>query len=105
MWARSSHRVSLPLNTTYIAPALGGRLAWGGEMPVPDQIPPRILVAALVTLLTEALEHDETRHLTNDRLNADLRGLRTRVERELDERSGRRRLPVADESDDSASEN
>jgi hypothetical protein len=63
-----------------------------------EQIPPRIVVAALVSLLTDALEKEETRHLADDRLRADLRGLGTRVEAELEEQSGRRRLRLADES-------
>jgi len=62
----------------------------GRPVRVSDQVPPRMLVAALVTLLADALDHEETRHLANDRLRADLRGLGARVQAELEERSGRR---------------
>ena len=68
---------------------------------MPDEIPPRILVAALATLLADALEQNAVQHLTNDRFKSDLRGLRARVESELEEQSGRRRLRLADEPDDS----
>jgi hypothetical protein len=51
-----------------------------------------------VTLLADALDDDETRHLANDRLRADLRGLQARVEAELESQSGRRRLRLADDS-------
>ena len=71
---------------------------------MPDPMPPRILVAALVTLLADALEHDETRHLTSDRFKSDLGRLRARVEDELEARSGRRRLRVADEPDESVAD-
>ena len=65
---------------------------------------PRILVAALAILLADALEHAETRHLTNERLDAELAALRARVEGELETRSGRRRLRLAEEPDDSVSQ-
>lgn len=57
-----------------------------------DQVPPRVLVAALVTLLSDALDHEETLHLAHERFRADLRGLRARVENELASLAGSRRL-------------
>jgi hypothetical protein len=65
---------------------------------VPDQIPSRIRIAALVSLLTDALDEEETRHLASDRLRADLRALSARVEAELEQQAGRRRLRLAKES-------
>ena len=69
-----------------------------------DQMPPRIRVAALVTVLVDALEHKETRHLANDRFMADLRGIRARAEGELETLSRRRRLRIAEEPGDSAAD-
>lgn len=63
-----------------------------------ELLPPRIVIAALVGLLSDALEDEATRHLADDRLRADLRGLRARVEAELERHAGRRPLRVADDS-------
>lgn len=65
-----------------------------------DRMGPRIRVAALVTMLAGALEEEETRHLTSARFKADLRGLRARVELELDGFSERPGLHLAEEPDD-----
>jgi hypothetical protein len=64
---------------------------------------PRILLAALLTLLTDALDQAETRHLTNDGLDAELRALRTRVEAELSDLAGERRLRLVDDPPGSVS--
>jgi hypothetical protein len=65
---------------------------------------PRILVAALATLLADALDQAETWHLANGHFAADLRALRARVERELETHSGRRRLRLADDPDASVAD-
>ena len=59
-----------------------------------DPVPRRILLLAVLSLLSDALEDEETRHLASDRLRADLKGLRARVEGELEPRS---RLHLADD--------
>ena len=64
-----------------------------------DEIQPRILLAALVQLLIEVLEREETAHLASDGLLSELRGLRARVEGELETRAGRRPLRLADEDE------
>jgi hypothetical protein len=48
-----------------------------------DQPGHRIVLAALVTLLMDALEREDMRRFGNDQLRADLRGLLARVEDEL----------------------
>jgi hypothetical protein len=68
---------------------------------VAAQMPPRILVAALTTLLADALGAEETRHLIDDRFLADLSALRARVEAELDALAGERRLRLAEPPDTS----
>ena len=60
-----------------------------------DPLAPRILLAALLSLLIESLDRDETRHLTNDQLNSELSAMQTRLERELESLSGVRRLRLA----------
>jgi hypothetical protein len=60
-----------------------------------DPVRPRIFVAALTTLLLEALGDAQTTHLASDRLKEDLQGLRTRVENELEVRVEPRRLHLA----------
>jgi len=57
---------------------------------------PLILTSALVDLLIESLEQPETAGLVNPRLQTDLRALRARLEVELEARSGRNRLHMAD---------
>jgi hypothetical protein len=61
----------------------------------------RILVAALVAVLSDALEQDDTRHLASDEFRAGLRELGGRVEAELEAHAGARRLRLADDPDDS----
>jgi len=63
---------------------------------VPDHMSPLILTSALVDLLIESLEQPETAGLANARLHTDLRALRARLEVELEARSGRKRLHMAD---------
>src|SRR5690242_18005417 len=58
-----------------------------------DPVPSRVLLLAVLSLLTDALEQEETRHFATDQLRADLDGLRIRVERELQPRG---RLHLAD---------
>jgi hypothetical protein len=55
---------------------------------MPDQVPPLIHTAALLALLSKALDDQEVRHLADDRFRSDLRGLQARVKAELEERSG-----------------
>jgi hypothetical protein len=49
-----------------------------------------VFVVALLDLLAGALDRDETRHLTNDRFDGDLRAMRARVESELEDLGGGR---------------
>jgi hypothetical protein len=55
-----------------------------------------ILLAALTTLLIEALEAEETRQFGTDRLRNELRDLLARVERELGGAAQPRHLRLAD---------
>jgi hypothetical protein len=55
-----------------------------------------VFVVALLDLLADALDRDETRHLTNDRFDADLRAMRARVESELGDLGGGDRLRLVE---------
>jgi hypothetical protein len=65
----------------------------------------RILLAALTTLLIQALEDEETRHLATDRLRDDLRALLALVEEELDRTAHLRHLRVAESKESGVGDN
>ena len=69
-----------------------------------NPVSPRVFVAALLDLLADALDRDETRHLTNDRFDTDLRAMRARVESELEAFGGPGRLRLVEPDDDLVSE-
>ena len=69
-----------------------------------DEISSCVLLAALLSVLNDALESDEVKHLVNERFKADVRGLQARVEAELDAHSTRRPLHLAEDADDSVAD-
>jgi hypothetical protein len=72
-----------------------GHPGFGQKQTIAQALPPRILLAALVSLLIQALEDEETRHLASDELRDDLRTLLAHVEDELDGASQPRHLHLA----------
>jgi hypothetical protein len=63
-----------------------------------------MLVSALASLLSDALERPNSRHLADDQFRSDLGGLVARANAELDALSGRRPLRLADDPADSVSD-
>jgi hypothetical protein len=66
---------------------------------VSEGVSPLILLAAVSNLLAQEIERSEHQHLANARFKADLRGFIARIEAELDARSNRRHLHLANEDD------
>ena len=69
-----------------------------------EEVSPLILLAAVSNLLVQEIGRTEHQHLASERFKTDLRAFTARVEVELDARSSRRYLHLADEDDSSVAD-